>query len=221
MVQEGAVFFYQKRAFFSRQLFEFLLCSPLMKKVFLFLLVAGASCSVLQNASVTERAEGLMAGHSFAYALPYQKGTSHWVVQGYESFFSHTGDYAIDFKMKPGTKVCAARDGIVVFARESNIEGGIGKKYIGKGNGISVKHADGTFAHYWHLQHNGALVSAGDTVQQGQVIGLSGSTGFSAFPHLHFEVTREPRISRDDFPVWFTTAHGIKFLQPLKRYKAV
>jgi murein DD-endopeptidase MepM/ murein hydrolase activator NlpD len=176
---------------------------------------------VLQSASVTERADGLMGNHSFAYILPYENGTSHWAVQGYESFFSHKGDYAIDFKMKPGTEVCAAREGIVVYIRESNTAGGLGKKYVGKGNGISIKHYDSTYAHYWHLQYNGALVSVGDTVTQGQVIGLSGSTGFSAFPHLHFEVTRQPRISREDFPVLFQTARGIKLLQPLRRYKAI
>jgi murein DD-endopeptidase MepM/ murein hydrolase activator NlpD len=64
-------------------------------------------------------------------------------------------------------------------------------------------------------------VSVGDSIQQGQVIGLSGSTGFSAFPHLHFEVTREPRISRNDFPVLFLTQKGAKFLQPLRWYKAL
>jgi murein DD-endopeptidase MepM/ murein hydrolase activator NlpD len=143
------------------------------------------------------------------------------VVQGYESMFSHKGDYAIDFKIKQGTRIVAAREGVVVFARESNTSGGISKKYVGKGNGITIKHSDGTYAHYWHLQHNGALVSVGDSIQQGQVIGLSGSTGFSAFPHLHFEVTREPRISRNDFPVLFLTQKGAKFLQPLRWYKAL
>lgn len=180
-----------------------------------------ASCSVLQNNSFISRADKLMGDHSFVYSLPYEKGKSYLVVQGYESLFSHIGDYAIDFKMKPGTKVMAARSGMVVFVRDSNKTGGLGKRYVGKGNGITIKHSDGTFAHYWHLQYNGAMVSVGDTVQQGQHIGLSGGTGFSAFPHLHFEVTGQPGISRNDIPVLFQTRKGAKFLQPLRWYKGL
>lgn len=167
------------------------------------------------------RAGKLMGNDSFVYALPYQKGKSYLVAQGYQSLFSHAGDYAIDFKMKPGTKVVAARDGVVVYVRENKTTGGVGKKYVGHGNGITIKHNDGTYAHYWHLQYNGALVSVGDSVQQGQVIALSGSTGFSAFPHLHFEVTRQQQISHHDFPVMFQTKKGAKFLQPLHWYKAL
>ncbi|RYF86942.1 MAG: M23 family metallopeptidase [Chitinophagaceae bacterium] len=179
------------------------------------------SCSVVQNNEFVSRSEKLMGDHYHVYPLPFEKGKTYFVAQGYESLFSHYGDYAIDFKVKPGTKVLAARDGVVAFVRENNERGGISKQYVGKGNGISIRHADGTYAHYWHLQYNGALVAVGDTVQEGQLIGLSGSTGFSAFPHLHFEVTRQPRISRDDFPVPFLTEKGPKFLQPLRWYKAL
>lgn len=192
-----------------------------MKWFVLMLLISCASCSLLQNNSFISRADKLMGNNSFVYFLPYQKGKSYLVVQGYQSLFSHAGDYAIDFKMKPGTKIIAAREGVVVFVREGNAIGGVGKKYVGTGNGITVQHSDGTYAHYWHLRYNGALVSVGDTIQQGQVIGLSGSTGFSAFPHLHFEVTHEIQISSADFPVMFHTKKGAKFLQPLHWYKAL
>ena len=190
-----------------------------MRFVVLFLCLS--SCAVVQNNSFRERADKLMGDHYNVYSLPFEKGTTVFVVQGYESLFSHKGDYAIDFKVKEGTKVVAARDGIVVFARDNNTNGGVGRKYVGKGNGITVQHKDGTYAHYWHLQHNGALVNVGDIVEEGQVIGLSGHTGFSAFPHLHFEVTRQPRISSDDFPVLFVTERGPHFLQPLRWYKVL
>jgi murein DD-endopeptidase MepM/ murein hydrolase activator NlpD len=180
-----------------------------------------SSCALVQNNNYMARADVLMGDHNVVYSLPFEKGKKVFVVQGYESMFSHKGDYAIDFKVAQGTKIVAARDGVVFFARENNTTGGVSKKYVGKGNGITIKHSDGTYAHYWHLQYNGALVAVGDSVQQGQVIGLSGSTGFSAFPHLHFEVTRQSRISRDDFPVLFLTQKGAKFLQPLRWYKAL
>ena len=192
-----------------------------MKGFIPILLLSISSCSVLQNNDFVSRAQKLMGDHQYVYSLPYEKGESHYVVQGYESLFSHSGDYAIDFKMKPGTRIMAARSGVVVFVRESNKAGGAKRKYVGKGNGITIRHSDGSFAHYWHLQYNGALVSVGDSVYRGQLIGLSGSTGFSAFPHLHFEVTRQQRISREDFPVLFFTESGAKFLQPLHRYKAL
>ena len=192
-----------------------------MKAIRALVFLSICSCSVAQNNDFVSRAETLMGDHFHVYSLPFEKGKSYFVVQGYESMFSHKGDYAIDFKMKQGSKIMAARNGVVSFAREIFSEGGASEKYIGKGNGITIKHSDGTYAHYWHLQHNGALVSVGDTVMQGQWIGLSGSTGFSAFPHLHFEVTRQARINREDFPVLFYTKSGPKFLQPFRRYKAV
>lgn len=192
-----------------------------MRSGWLSILMAFTSCSVVQNNDFVTRAEKLMGDHYYVYSLPFEKGQSYFVVQGYESAFSHKGDYAIDFKVKPGTKIAAARDGVVAYVRESFDEGGVGKKYIGKGNGITIRHSDGTYAHYWHIQKDGASVNVGDTVLQGQVIALSGSTGFSAFPHLHFEVTRQPRISRDDFPVLFFTEKGPKFLHPFRWYKAL
>ncbi len=188
---------------------------------FVALLFFFSSCAVVQNNEFVTRTHQLMENHYHVYSLPFEKGQTVFVAQGYESLFSHYGDYAIDFKVKQGTKVLAARDGVVIYARENNTGGGISKRYVGKGNGITIQHNDGTYAHYWHLQHNGALVNIGDTVQQGQWIGISGHTGFSAFPHLHFEVTRQPRISRDDFPVLFFTKKGPKFLQPLRWYKAL
>src|SRR6476620_7887522 len=130
------------------------------------------SCAVVQDNSFIERAELLMGDHYNVYTLPFEKGKSVFVVQGYESLFSHKGDYAIDFKVKPGTRIVAARDGVVYYVQQSYAHGGITRQYVGKGNGITIKHKDGTYAHYWHIQHEGALVSVGDSVQQGQVIGL-------------------------------------------------
>jgi len=135
-----------------------------MKVFVLLLFSAFSSCVVLQNNEFISRADTLMGNHNQVYLLPYESGTAHYVAQGYESLLSHYGDFAIDFKMKPGTKVLAARSGVVVFVRKNNTRGGIGKKYSGTGNGISIKHNDSTYAHYWHLRYNGALVSVGDSV---------------------------------------------------------
>jgi murein DD-endopeptidase MepM/ murein hydrolase activator NlpD len=53
---------------------------------------------------------------------------------------------------------------------------------------VIIKHADGTFADYHHLKSGSALVKLGDQVKVGQPIGLSGNTGYSTKPHLHFAV---------------------------------
>ncbi len=201
--------------------YSFCYHSYMSKWILIVVVLLTSSCAVLQNNSFVLRSTYLMRNDSFVYALPYQKGTSHLVAQGYESLLSHAGDYAIDFKMKQGTKVMAAREGIVVYVRDSMRAGGVGKKYVGTANSIAIKHSDGTYGHYLHLQYKGAIVAVGDSIRQGQWIGLSGSTGFSAFPHLHFEVTRKPAVSDDDFPIPFLTKKGAKFLQPLHWYKAL
>jgi murein DD-endopeptidase MepM/ murein hydrolase activator NlpD len=192
-----------------------------MKTLFLFLGLACCSCAVLQNSGAVYRQSRMLSDTVFVYSLPYAKGTAHRVWQGYHSLFSHWGNLAVDFKMKEGTAIHAARSGVVVHVKEDETKGGLSRKYVGRENSITIRHSDGTHAHYLHLQHNGALVNVGDTVQQGQAIGLSGSTGFSAFPHLHFEVTGGMQKAKDEIPVRFRTEKGAAFLQPLRRYKAM
>jgi murein DD-endopeptidase MepM/ murein hydrolase activator NlpD len=180
-----------------------------------------SSCAALQNNAVLYSFSKTMPDTAFVYSLPFAKGTAHRVWQGYQSLFSHYGNFAIDFKMPQGTAVYAARGGVVIAVKEDETRGGVGKKYVGTENGIVIRHSDGSHAHYLHLQYNGALVNVGDTVRQGQQIGLSGSTGFSAFPHLHFEVTKGPQKAKAEIPVRFHTEKGVLFLQPLRRYKSI
>lgn len=146
------------------------------------------------------------------YVFPYATGYSYRVLQGYGSSFSHTGreEFAVDFKMPEGTAVHAARDGIVARVVE---EHSIGCWRDGCGryaNFIVVLHDDGTTGEYYHLQKNGALVAAGERVRAGQHIGLSGNTGHTALPHLHFAVYRAIDWGRtQSIPVRFVSADGI------------
>ena len=152
---------------------------------------------------------------SFVYALPYPIGKKHLLIQGYNSWLSHKGRLALDFKMKKGSPVLAARNGVVTAVVESATRGGLKNKYLHNGNYVIVRHSDGTQAYYGHLQYNGALVNVGDTITQGQVIAKSGSTGYSAFPHLHFIVWgRNPSGGRAALPTRFKTKKGIKYLKP-------
>jgi murein DD-endopeptidase MepM/ murein hydrolase activator NlpD len=158
---------------------------------------------------------------SYIYALPYRKGHSYLLVQAYQTAFSHKGEYALDFKMRRGTKVCAARSGRVVAVREDSKKGGLKPKFLSEGNYVIIKHSDGTYANYWHLKFNGALVNEGDSVEQGQVIALSGNTGYTAFPHLHFEVTTAFTPGHSQIPTRFHTRKGNHYLAPLHWYKSL
>lgn len=194
-----------------------------MKFCLLNILLLMLGTSYAQTNSISEKAlkEEVEVTYSFAYSLPYEKGTSHLLVQAYQSGFSHKGEYALDFKMKRGTKICAARGGIVVEIKEDSKKGGLKWKYLSQGNHVIIKHDDGTYGNYWHLKFNGALVNVGDTIQQGQVIGLSGKTGYTAFPHLHFEVTTEFSPGQNQIPTQFLTKRGKQYLRPLHWYKRI
>lgn len=158
---------------------------------------------------------------SYIYSLPFETNKKVLLIQGYESkVFSHKGERALDFKVKQGTKVCAARDGVVVSFREDSDEGGLKKEHLSDGNYISIRHSDGSIAHYWHLQKDGVVVNVGDSVKTGQWIGLSGNTGYSSFPHLHFEVQGYD-VSGDykQLATRFYTNKGILYLTPGEFYR--
>jgi len=158
------------------------------------------------------------------YALPYASGRSYRVLQGYGSRFSHTGleAFAIDFDMPGGTPVHAARAGVVARVEESNSIGcwrdGCGRH----ANYIVILHNDGTTGEYYHLQQDGALVDVGDSVSRGQKIGLSGNTGHTTMPHLHFAVYRATEWGNtQSIPVRFQSADGtVKRPRHGARYQA-
>ncbi len=122
------------------------------------------------------------------YILPFEVGKSFEVWRTIEHYARGNGGvglYAIDFAMPIGTRVTAAREGEVVAARGEFFDDN-GEDL--KENFVFIRHADGSIARYFHLTHDGALVKVGDKIKQGQVIVLSGNTGQSAGPHLHFDV---------------------------------
>jgi murein DD-endopeptidase MepM/ murein hydrolase activator NlpD len=188
---------------------------------FIILFITG--CAVSNNplrSEIKRLQKGIIKDDtSFVYSLPYETGISPLIVQGYFGKFSHKERAALDFKMKRGTKILAARGGIVVRIKEDGDKGGWSKKLRPYGNMIIIEHADSSRAGYWHLQKNGALINVGDTVKQGQVIGLSGKTGYTAFPHLHFLVWKfSAKGQWQQLATRFQTSRGIRYLKPLKRY---
>jgi murein DD-endopeptidase MepM/ murein hydrolase activator NlpD len=192
--------------------------------LFIFSALLLASCRVSKDpvrTQIRQLQKGIITEDtSYVYSLPFANNESHRLVQGYFSRFSHKNRAALDFKMKKGTHILAARNGVVIRIKKDGYKGGWNKMYRSEGNFIIVLHEDGSRAGYWHLQHNGALVNVGDTILQGQSIGLSGKTGYALFPHLHFLVWRSgkngqwlPTATR------FKTSKGIIYLRPWRRYR--
>lgn len=124
----------------------------------------------------------------YTYSLPFQKGKSFTVDQGYNGRFSHQNENALDFNMTIGNEVTAARDGIVIKVVENNNQACPERSCTQFNNYIIIYHNDGTFSSYVHLKHNGSLVNEGDVVKENDLIGYSGDTGFTNGPHLHFMV---------------------------------
>lgn len=130
---------------------------------------------------------GPSPGLAARYVLPFTPGEAFELTQGNCGGPSHGGRfrYAYDFRMPPGTPVLAARDGIVMRVRDGNPDG---TRRVGDENFLIVRHPDGELSRYIHLREDGALVEEGEPVAAGDTVALSGNSGRSSFPHLHFDV---------------------------------
>ncbi|MFB7632901.1 M23 family metallopeptidase [Streptomyces sp. NPDC056149] len=128
---------------------------------------------------------------NYTIGQPFGIAGSHWA-------HKHSGQ---DFVVPTGTKVHAVHKGTVVKAGPNG--GGDGPAY---GNAIVIKHPNGMYTQYAHLSQ--IQVHVGQQVSTGQQIGLSGSTGNSTGPHLHFEVRTGPNYGSGIEPTGFLRAHG-------------
>ena len=187
--------------------------------IFSFLIVH--RCIAQQQYSISDLKGGkFVDDSSYIYSLPFENKKKVFLIQAYDSKMSHKGEYALDFKVKKKTRICAARDGVVIATRNDSDKGGLKPENISDGNYVSIQHADGSVAHYWHLLKNGSLVKVGDTIVKGEVIGLSGNTGYSAFPHLHFEVVGNDGTGNyRQLATRFNTNKGIVYLRPAHFYR--
>ncbi len=149
---------------------------------------------------------------SYIYNLPYKTGQSFRVGQAYNGSFSHRGNirYSVDFMMPLKTQIHAARGGRVVQLKEDSDRGGAAEEFKNEANFVVIEHNDGTFAEYAHLSKNGVLVNLGQKIYEGQIIGLSGNTGYSSGPHLHFMVVKVNEDgTNESLPVRFKAKQGI------------
>jgi len=134
------------------------------------------------------------ARHSLAarYRIPFAADTQWLLGQGFNGRYSHThaqSRYALDFTVPVGTRVLAAREGVVMQIQDDYRGNGQDiESFAHRANFVRILHEDGSMAMYAHLEYYGVGVKPGQRVAAGTLLGLSGNTGFSSGPHLHFAV---------------------------------
>lgn len=112
--------------------------------------------------------------------------------------------YCQDWAMPIGTPIKAARSGIVfrIVDKYAKTIGNWKEAY--KANRIYIRHEDGEESNYIHLLYRSVRVKLDRVVSAGEVIALSGQTGYCTYPHLHFGVyTKTGR----NIPVKFKTGN--------------
>ena len=124
------------------------------------------------------------------YTYPVEINDSVRIV--YNESPAHVGNLknSVDFIVPDGTPIRAALDGIVVDVKSDSDVGGPDKSFEEFGNYIEIRHSNAEYSEYEHLRKDGVLIKVGEKVEQGQIIGYSGNTGWMAHlgPHLHFMV---------------------------------
>ena len=146
--------------------------------------------------------------------IPFEPGFIANITQSFHGYYSHNGAmlYAVDFPINENTTISAALPGVVIQVVEHHTGGCPSVDCIDQSNYIIIDHGDSTFGMYAHLTHNGSLVDVGDIIHQGQPVALSGNTGWSTEPHLHFEVKN---IYGQSMPVKFhelsSLTNGVAF----------
>jgi len=135
------------------------------------------------------------------------------ISQGFKGRFSHQrqpGLYAVDIAMPVSTKIVAVKKGVVINTKDDYAVAGVSSPFFfDKANYIDIMHDDGTYAIYAHLLLGSVKVKKGQVIEAGQVIGLSGNTGYSTGPHLHFAIMHNAKGRTESIP--------FKFSQPNKK----
>lgn len=139
--------------------------------------------------------------HDGLYRVPFPADMTFDTLNTADDSHSHASDaHSFDIMMPEGTPVIAARSGVVADVkgetRGDRVKDGVRPIYETKeaaermGNYIRIMHDDGTIAEYRHLLDASVKVRPGQRVEAGSEIALSGNSGASKVPHLHFGVLK-------------------------------
>jgi murein DD-endopeptidase MepM/ murein hydrolase activator NlpD len=128
---------------------------------------------------------------SLKIGLPFTGGP-FVVTQGFMGEASHSSSvdayFAVDIAMPDGTPIIAVLNGVVMDVERNFSRSGWDREYMDEANFVRLLHEDGIMSLYAHLAPGSIEVAPGQKVRAGQILGLSGSTGFSTGPHLHFAI---------------------------------
>ncbi|WP_189220688.1 MULTISPECIES: M23 family metallopeptidase [Streptomyces] len=154
--------------------------------------VPAAAAKAVPAAATEKAVSWVTPVEDYTLSAGYAQAGSMWTS-------THSGQ---DFAVPSGTPVLAAHGGTVVKAGGNGA--GDGPAY---GNAVVIKHSNGTYSQYAHLSR--IDVKAGQVVGTGQRIALSGNTGNSSGPHLHFEIRTTANYGSAVDPVAFLRGVGI------------
>ncbi len=116
--------------------------------------------------------------------LPFIRVTSRFGMRRHPVLGFSARHNGTDFAAPTGTPVRATASGVVSARGRDN----------GRGNFVTLRHANGFASHYYHLQRWAAGLHTGQRVEQGQVIGAVGSSGLSTGPHVHYGLLKNGRF---------------------------
>lgn len=133
-----------------------------------------------------------MATTKNIYSLPLNKKDFRLAISDERVAHINHAKHAIDFPVPVGTKILAAKSGVIIDIKVNSKKGGFKPKYADLKylNYLTIKHFNGEFSQYAHLKYKGSLVKLGEKVKEKQIIALSGNTGYTSEPHLHFHVLK-------------------------------
>ncbi len=94
--------------------------------------------------------------------------------------------HCVDFALPIGTPIRAVADGVVIYTEDGFDKSYSDPKYSNLANCVEIRHPDGCVSMYVHLKYLSIRVKKEQEVRRGQVIALSGDTGYATYPHLHF-----------------------------------
>jgi murein DD-endopeptidase MepM/ murein hydrolase activator NlpD len=143
------------------------------------------------------------------YRIPFENNKRFMVTQAPGGpLVTHTTASqrdAIDIAMPEGQSIVAARAGVVIENLRPFDTGRMEPYFYDKANVVRLLHDDGTWADYAHLTKYSANIVVGQRIEAGVEIGLSGSSGYSSGPHLHFVVQKNEGGKVVSVPVQFST----------------
>lgn len=143
------------------------------------------------------------------YRLPFASGTAREVVWAGNTDNAAQRSF-VQWAAEPGTRVLAARGGVVGAVRTQSQDAGLTDLPAGLGNLVAVVHDDGSVGVYGRLDFRGVEVRVGQRVEAGDPLGVTGMTGIGPAPSISFTLVTPvgPGTEVQVWPVRFMTRQG-------------